>query len=175
MKLKCVGPLQNFAFNCDLRRYGKARAIGVSNFDVNQLAQLKQWAAVPPAVVQRNSDIFSADVGAQVFTRGSGWVYQAYSSLGSQWMMKGYRDNPVLHAAAVAAAAAAHNASPAQVCLRWALHRGQAVIPRSANKGRISQNLNVTWFNLTPDELDAMDALDGHPPWVLGGAHSLSR
>ena len=52
------------------------------------------------------------------------------------------------------------------VCLRWALHKGQVVIPRSAKKVRIAENLNVTWFSLTPAELDAMDALDGHPPWA---------
>ena len=60
------------------------------------MQQLRVWAKVPPAVVQRNSDIFSADVVAQSFSGANGWVYEAYSSLGSQWMMKGYRENPVL-------------------------------------------------------------------------------
>ena len=56
---------------------GKVRAIGVSNFDVAQLQQLRVWAQVPPAVVQRNSDIFSADVVAQSFSGANGWVYEA--------------------------------------------------------------------------------------------------
>jgi diketogulonate reductase-like aldo/keto reductase len=53
------------------------------------------------------------------------------------------------------------------VALRWALQKGQVVIPRSAKKNRIAENLNVTWFMLTPDEIESLDALDGHPPWVM--------
>lgn len=74
---------------------GKARAIGVSNFDVSQLSELRQWARVQPAVVQRNSDVFSADRAARAFTRSAGWQYEAYSSLGSQWMMQGHRQGGI--------------------------------------------------------------------------------
>lgn len=136
----------------------------MSNFDVSQLAELKRWAKVQPAVVQRNADIFSADTQTRMFTRSQGWQYEAYSSLGSQWVMRGHSENPVLNAPAVKAAAAAHGASPAAVALRWALQKGQVVIPRSAKKHRIAENLNVTWFTLTRDEMDSLDALDGHPP-----------
>lgn len=148
----------------ELHASGKARAIGVSNFDVAQLAELSRWAKVQPAVVQRNSDVFSADAPARHFSRARGWQYQAYSTLGSQWLMRRRGENPVLNAPAVTAAAAAHGASPAAVALRWALQKGQVVIPRSAKKRRIAENLNVTWFTLAPDEMDALDALDGRPP-----------
>jgi diketogulonate reductase-like aldo/keto reductase len=151
----------------ELHAAGKARAIGVSNFDVSQLAELKAWAKVQPAVVQRNSDVFSADVPARAFSHAQGWQYQGYSSLGSQWLMRGYQQNPVLHAPAVEAAADNHGATPAAVALRWALQKGQVVIPRSARRNRIAENLNVTWFTLSPDEIDALDALDGHAPRIV--------
>ena len=77
------------------------RAIGVSNFDANELAQLARVATVEPAVVQRNSDVFAADLDVRVFCTARGWQYEAYSSLGSQWLMKGHRTNPVLRAPAV--------------------------------------------------------------------------
>lgn len=130
---------------------GQARALGVSNFDAAQLRELLQWAKEPPDVVQAHSDPFSqarppapsllAPVHAltrpvmpqnrelQRVCAEHGVVFQAYSSLGLQWWGAGYRRNPVLHAPVVEAASVAHQVTPAQVVLRWALHRGQASSP----------------------------------------------
>lgn len=52
-------------------------------------------------------------------------ILQGYSTLGSQWLMKGYETNPVLNQPAVLKAAADAQRSPAQVVLRWALQHGQ--------------------------------------------------
>ena len=127
---------------------GQARALGVSNFDAAQLRELLQWAKEPPDVVQAHSDPFSQArppafsllAPVHSLTRSvmaqnrelqrvcaeHGVVFQAYSSLGLQWWGAGYRRNPVLHAPVVEAASVAHRVTPAQVVLRWALHRGQA-------------------------------------------------
>jgi diketogulonate reductase-like aldo/keto reductase len=146
---------------------GKARAIGVSNFDEADLTTLARFATVEPAVVQRNSDVFSADLGARVLCTARGWQYEAYSSLGSQWLMKGHRTNPVLRAPAVVALAERRGVSPAAVVLRWALDKGQVVIPRSSNRERIAENLRVLEMpRLTESEMDELDKLDGHPPFV---------
>ena len=114
----------------------------------------------------------------------NGVVFQAYSSLGLQWWGAGYHRNPVLHAPVVEAASVAHRVTPAQVVLRWALHRGQArpacaalgparradacaapqcIIPKTANPEhmRVNQKLG---FALTEAELAAIDALDGNLP-----------
>ena len=72
-----------------LHAAGKARAIGVSNFDAGELRELARVATVQPAVVQRNSDVFAADLGVRIFCTARGWQYEAYSSLGTQWLMKG--------------------------------------------------------------------------------------
>lgn len=77
-----------------------------------------------------------------------------------------HRDNPVLNAPAVRKVANTHGASPAMVALRWALQKGQVVIPRSAKRRRIAENINITWFTLTDEEVAELDALDGHPPPV---------
>ena len=60
-------------------------------------------------------------------------------------------------------AASAHGVSPAQVALRWALQQGQCVIPRSADAAHMAANRRLD-FVLTPDELAAIDALDGTVP-----------
>ena len=150
----------------ELQRAGKVRSIGVSNFDVNELRELAEWARVEPAVVQRNSDIFSADKEARQLCESKRWQYEAYSSLGSQWLMRGHRENPVLTHADVKRIARKKGKSPAQVVLRWAIQHGQIVIPRSSNRARIAENLDVAGWTLGDDDMFALDALDGHPPFV---------
>ena len=82
-------------------------------------------------------------------------------------MMRGHRENPVLAHETVTAIAEARARPPATVALRWALQKGQVVIPRSSDKRRIAENLRVLEMEpLTEEEMDALDALDGHPPFV---------
>jgi len=146
---------------------GKVRAIGVSNFDLRDLKELEAFASTPPAVVQRNSDVFSADLPARIFCTARGWQYEAYSSLGSQWLMRGFRANPVLTHATVVRVAEEIGASPARTLLRWATQKGQVVIPRSATREHIEDNFRtLDLAPLTPGQMDALDALDGHPPFV---------
>jgi len=53
-----------------------------------------------------------------------------------------------------------YNKSPAQIVLRWALQRGVSVLPKSTNKDRQKENLQVFDFNLTAEEIKAINALD---------------
>ena len=85
----------------------------------------------------------------QTETSERGVVVEGYSPL------KGTRlRDPVL-----AAVAAAHGVTPAQVVLRWHLEHGIPVIPKSAHRDRIEANLAVTGFSLTPDEVARIDRL----------------
>ena len=128
---------------------GQVRALGVSNFDARQLAELLEWAAVPPAVVQAHADPLSQNRELRRVCAERGVVFQAYSSLGTQWWGMGYtRGNPVLTAPAVTAAAAAHGVAPAQAVLRWALDSDMARSPpplqlvlllRALTRGRASR------------------------------------
>jgi diketogulonate reductase-like aldo/keto reductase len=54
----------------------------------------------------------------------------------------------------------AHGKSPAQVMLRWGLQHGRSVIPKSTNPDRIAENLDVFGFELSTDQLAAIDGLD---------------
>ena len=73
----------------------------------------------------------------------------------------------VVAAPAVVAVAERRGVSPAAVALRWALDKGQVVIPRSSNRERIEENLRVLDMpQLTESEMDELDKLDGHPPLV---------
>jgi diketogulonate reductase-like aldo/keto reductase len=82
--------------------------------------------------------------------------------------MKGHAKNPVLGSPIVVAIAERRGVSPAAVCLRWALDKKQIIIPKSSNEKRIAENLNMVWSmgKLTEGEMDELDKLDGHPPFV---------
>lgn len=94
-----------------------------------------------------------------------GIAVTAYSSFGPQSFVElGWdkaKDTPVLFEhPAVTTIAKDHDKTPAQVLLRWATQRGLAVIPKSNNQTRLKQNLEVTGFELTNNEIDAITALD---------------
>uniref|UniRef100_A0A7I4E8R9 NADP-dependent oxidoreductase domain-containing protein n=1 Tax=Physcomitrium patens TaxID=3218 RepID=A0A7I4E8R9_PHYPA len=95
----------------------KIRAIGVSNFNEEELRELLGSARIKPSVVQRNSDPFSADVEIQAFCQKEGIQYMGYSSLGSQWLMRGYAINPVLNHPIIHSVAVAQACTSAQVRL----------------------------------------------------------
>mmetsp|Transcript_77 Transcript_77/g.125 ORF Transcript_77/g.125 Transcript_77/m.125 type:complete len:298 (-) Transcript_77:1107-2000(-) len=143
---------------------GTLRAIGVSNFNIDQLIQLLQVATIAPHVVQVNSDPFHPNTDIQEFCRLHGIQFVGYSSLGSQWMMRGYSTNPVLANPKIVQIAAAHGVAAAQVVLRWALQKGQVVIPRSSNKERMAQNLRLWEFELSPADMGMIDSLSGLIP-----------
>ena len=90
----------------------------------------------------------------------------AYSSLGSQWMMRGYTENPVLTSPVVRSIAGrlGNGISEAQVVLRWALQEGQVVIPRSSKQARIVQNLMLFGFSLGREDVEAIRKMAGNPP-----------
>ena len=148
------------------QRAGKARAIGVSNFTVAHLEALKRTATVwPPAVNQVEAHPLYPQTELKAYCDQEGIVLQAYAALGGQdgskakWQALG---GHLLESAPVITAAAAHEgATPAQVLLRWALQRGCAVIPKTANAGRMAENAAALGLRLTEEEMRAIDALSG--------------
>lgn len=129
---------------------GLARAIGVSNWRPQMLADLLATAMVVPAVNQIEFHPGVArDVAVVRFCLKYGIQVQAYCPI----MRGGGAVNP-----AVAAVASAHGRSPAQVLLRWALQHGAVPIPKSANPARMAENLRVFDFALAEGEMAAIDA-----------------
>jgi len=137
---------------------GKARAIGVSNYTVRHLDELARSASIPPAVDQVE---FSPFLYSEDFLRhgkGAGIQVEAYSPL-----TKGEKlGHPVLKRIA-----AVLGRSPAQILIRWSLQHGLVVIPKSSRRERIQENARVFDFELSADEMRALDALseDYHTSW----------
>ena len=139
---------------------GKVRAIGVSNFMVDHLTRLLDRAQVVPAVNQIESHPYFAQADVQAFGEQHGILAQAWSPIGGITFYRDSEHTSTLQDPTITAIAEAHGKSPAQVMLRWGLQHGRSVIPKSTKPHRIAENLDVFDFELTPDELAAIDGLE---------------
>ena len=143
-----------------LLEQGKVRAIGVSNFMVDHLTRLLAETAVVPAVNQIELHPYFTQRPVQEFDTEHGIITQAWSPIGG---ITFYRDSGHANALddlTVTALAEKYGKSPAQVMLRWGLQEGRSVIPKSTKPSRIAENIAVFDFDLSADELAALDALD---------------
>ena len=93
---------------------------------------------------------------------GLGTLTQAWSPIGGITFYPGWGEKraSVLEDETIGRMAEARGRTPAQVMLRWHLQRGRSVIPKSTNRQRIAQNIDVFDFTLSENELDDIDALD---------------
>jgi len=134
-----------------LKRDGKARAIGVSNYTVRHLEELLARAKEPPSVNQVELHPFLQQHALIEFCRENGIVVEAYAPLVKAQRM----DHPVLRRLA-----RKHQATPAQVLVRWALQLGYVALPKSVQRERIRENADVYRFELDGEDLAAMERLD---------------
>ncbi|WP_374108513.1 aldo/keto reductase [Isoptericola sp. S6320L] len=139
---------------------GKVRAIGVSNFMPDHLERLLAETSVVPAVNQievhpyfRQPDVLAADAAHGILT-------QAWSPIGGITFYRDGEHTSTLQDPTIGAIAETHGKSAAQVMLRWHLQQGRSAIPKSVTPARIAENFDVLDFELSGDELAAIDALD---------------
>lgn len=147
------------------------RHIGVSNFSIPKLKSLLAIAMIQPEMNQIELHPYLQQKDMLEFCTANHVHLTAYSPLGSPDRPEGLKasDEPVLlEEPTIGAIAAQHNATPAQILISWALHRGTAVIPKSVNPDRIKQNLASTEVPLTPDDMEKIATLDRHRRYVSG-------
>jgi 2,5-diketo-D-gluconate reductase A len=137
-----------------LRDEGRARSIGVSNFQPHHIDRLVAETGVVPAVNQVELHPGFAQPALRAYDTAHGIVTEAWSPLG--------RDD-VLGSVVITALARKHGRTAAQIVLRWHLELGTVAIPKSQTAARIHENLGLFDFVLDPDDLAAIAALDrGH-------------
>ena len=139
---------------------GKVRAIGVSNFMVEHLTTLLDRCTVVPAVNQIEVHPYFAQRQVQEFGAAHGILTQAWSPIGGITFYREGSHGSTLDDPVIGAIARAHGKSPAQVTLRWGLQEGRSVIPKSTKPTRIAENIDVFDFELTGDEIAAIDTLN---------------
>src|SRR4051812_43553874 len=139
---------------------GKVRAIGVSNFMVDHLTELLARAQVIPAVNQIEVHPYFVQPEVQAFGAEHGILTQAWSPIGGITFYRDGGHSSALADPVIGRIAEAHGKSPAQVMLRWGLQHGRSVIPKSVRPERIAENADVFDFELSGDQMAAMDGLD---------------
>ena len=133
------------------RERSYARAIGVSNFDVQELDEVMAGATVAPLVdqVQFNPSTYRKALLDACDERGI--ALEAYSPLGTGAQL----GEPV-----VSGIADRLGRSPAQILLRWCVQRGIPVVTKSTHRDRIAENAQIFDFELSAPDVDELDALD---------------
>lgn len=137
----------------ELYQEGKIKAIGVCNFTVEKLEELKANSTVLPVINQIELHPVFQQKELQVYNRENNIITQPWSPLGNG--NANLLSNPDLKAIAEK-----YNKTVAQVILRWHLQEGFVVIPKSVTPSRIEENFNVFDFELTEDEMNVVRSLD---------------
>lgn len=133
------------------RRAGLARAIGVSNFQPAHLRRIIDETGVVPAVNQIELHPYLTQAGLRREHASRGIVTEAWSPLAQGAVLR----DPV-----ITEIAEAHGRTPGQVVLRWHIQLGNVVFPKSMTPSRIEENIDIFDFELTPEEMDRIEALD---------------
>jgi diketogulonate reductase-like aldo/keto reductase len=139
---------------------GQVRAIGVSNFMVDHLTTLLEKATVVPAVNQIEVHPYFQQRDVQTLGAEQDILTQAWSPIGGITFYRDGEHTSTLQDPVIGGIAKAHDKTPAQVMLRWHLQQGRSVIPKSTKPQRIAENIDVFDFELSSEELAAIDALD---------------
>jgi diketogulonate reductase-like aldo/keto reductase len=135
------------------------RAIGISNFMPEHLERLLNVANVMPAVNQIEVHPYFQQAELQRLNTQHGILNQAWSPIGGITFYRG-GNKSTLEDPTILDIARQHGKSAAQIMLRWHLQEGRSVIPKSIKPSRIAENFDVFDFELTPQQITAIDALD---------------
>lgn len=143
-----------------LYKEGKVRAIGVSNFEPDQLLDLIAYNKIVPAVNQIETNLYCQRSAERGWMDKKQVAHMAYAPLG-----QGNR-NEMFGEPAVLALAEKYSKIPAQILLRFLTQKGIAVIPRSTRPEHIKENFALFDFTLTPDEMAQLSSLDKKEPLI---------
>jgi len=137
----------------ELQQAGKIRAIGVSNFQPDRLADLIAFNSVVPAVNQVEVNPFHQQLHAAPWMQSRGIQPEAWAPFAEG------RNNLFQHPL-LAAIAAKHGKSIGQVVLRWIFQRGIVSLAKTVRQTRMAENLNILDFELSSDDFLQITALD---------------
>lgn len=135
---------------------GRLKAIGLSNYyDPDDFDRMVNSTSILPAVLQNETHPYHQSTDMKEHIAQYGTVLESWFPLGGRGNTQTLFNDPV-----ISAIAAAHGKTSAQVILRWHLQDGHIAIPGSHNEKHIQENFNIFDFELTPDEMMQIAALD---------------
>ena len=128
---------------------GKVRAIGLSNFTIEQIKEILNICEIKPAVLQTEVHPYSQEKELKEFLEQENIYIQA-------WYPLGHGDAALLNEPVFSELGAKYGKSPAQVILRWHIQDGNIVIPGSKNPDHIKDNFALFDFELTDEEMNGI-------------------
>jgi 2,5-diketo-D-gluconate reductase A len=135
----------------EFKREGRARSIGVSNFQVAHLERLAEKTETTPSVNQIELHPYFLNDEVRGYGERQGIRTEAWSPIAQG----GVLEDPV-----ITEIAEQHDRTPAQTVLRWHIQRGSIVFPKSTTPSRIEENFALFDFELSDAEMDAITGLD---------------
>lgn len=130
---------------------GKAKAIGVSNYTIGHLEEMKKQFKITPAANQVEMSVVLQQPELTDFCKANNIVVEAYTPL-----VEGkFFDDPTLKEIAKK-----HGKSVPQIMLRWCIDHGVVVLTKSVHKDRITQNIDIFNFKLDPQDMKKLKKLD---------------
>jgi 2,5-diketo-D-gluconate reductase A len=135
----------------EFKNDGRARSIGVSNFQVEHLEKLAAEADVVPAVNQIEVHPYFTNEEVRAYDRDHGIATEAWSPIAQGAVL----DDPTITGIAEKV-----GKTPAQVVLRWHVQRGDIVFPKSVTPSRMKENFDLFDFELGSEDVEAISALD---------------
>lgn len=132
---------------------GKVRAIGLSNFNIEQIKEVLSICEVKPTVLQTELHPYHQEPELKAFLKENGMVAQA-------WYPLGHGDKALLEEPIFAELGKKYGKSAAQIILRWHIQAGNIVIPGSKNPAHIKANFDLFDFALTEDEMASVAKLN---------------
>lgn len=135
----------------EIYKSGKAKSIGVSNYTITHLEEMKTYATIFPTVNQVEFHPYLFQKELLDYCTENHIVLEAYRPLTNGRMI----DNEVIGDIAVK-----YNKTNAQILIRWSLQHGCVAIPKSVHKERIEENIDIFNFELTFDDMNRIDSLN---------------
>ncbi|KAL1131397.1 hypothetical protein AAG570_011014 [Ranatra chinensis] len=147
---------------------GRAKSIGLSNFNIKQIDRILKNSKIPPANIQVEMHVYFQQKELMEFCSKNGITVCAYGPLGSSGLIDftksmGCSTEGIyapLSDPEVKAISEVHKKTPAQILLRFLIQLGSAVIPKSSNPERIKQNIDIFDFELSSEEMEKLKKLD---------------
>jgi len=134
---------------------GKIRSLGLSNYYVEEMSDFLPQVSIKPVLVQNEIHPYYQENDVIPYMHRQGIVVEAWYPFGGRG-----HTSEMFADATISRIAQAHGKSSAQVILRWDLQKGVVVIPGSSNPDHIRENISVFDFELTDEEMAAINALD---------------
>lgn len=138
----------------DLYKEGKLRAIGISNFSAERMADITEFTEVKPAVNQVETHPYFQQGFLHSWMQRLGIQHEAWGPLGECRLIQ------LLRTPLLIEIAKRHNKTVAQVMLRWNVQRGIVVIPKTSHVERMKENIDIFDFQLSDEEMKAIATLD---------------